>query len=92
MAKTHAHERIHEDVKKRLSRAEGHVRGVGRMWEEDASCPEILLQISAVQAALRQVSRVIVEEHLESCLAKAHNKADYDEVLAELKDALKRRL
>jgi DNA-binding FrmR family transcriptional regulator len=92
MANSHAHERIHEEVKKRLSRAEGHVRGVARMWEAEASCPEILLQIGAVQAALRQVSRVIVEEHLESCLAKARSRADYDDALAELKDALKRLL
>jgi len=88
----HAHERIQEDVAKRLSRAEGHLRGVSRMWQEGKPCPEVLLQVSAVQAALRQVSRIIVEEHMESCLAEAAGKGSYDRALAELKDALKQLL
>ncbi len=88
----HTHERIQEDVTKRLARAEGHLGGVARMWQEGKSCPEVLLQIGAVQAALRQVSRIIVEEHLESCLAEAANRGNYDKALTELKDALKQLL
>ena len=88
----HTHERIQEDVTKRLARAEGHLHGVTRMWQEGKSCPEVLLQIGAVQAALRQASRIIVEEHLESCLAEAANRGNYDKALTELKDALKQLL
>jgi len=88
-AETHAHERIREDVANRLSRAEGHVRGIKRMWQEGKDCPEVLLQIGAVQAALRQVARIILEEHLESCLLNAARRGRYDQALVELKDALK---
>jgi DNA-binding FrmR family transcriptional regulator len=88
----HTHERIQEDVAKRLARAEGHLRGVSRMWQEAKPCPEVLLQVGAVQAALRQISRIIVEEHMESCLVEAAGKGRYDRALAELKDALKRLL
>ena len=88
----HGHERVYEDVLRRLRRAEGHVRGVARMWEEGKSCPEILLQIGAVEAALKQISRIIVEEHMESCLAKAVTKGGRDQAVAELKEALKQLL
>ncbi len=88
----HTHERIQADVAKRLARAEGHLRSVARMWQEGKRCPEVLLQMSAVMAALRQVSRIIVEEHMESCLAEATGEGNYQQALEELKDALKRLL
>jgi len=86
---THAHERIFEDVSNRLSRIEGHVRGVKRMWQEGKDCPQVLLQINAVQAALKQVARAILEEHMESCLIEAGQRGKRDQALADLKDALK---
>ena len=89
---THTHERIQEDVSNRLARAEGHLRGVARMWQESKACPDVLLQISAVQAALRQISRIIVEEHMESCLVEAAAKGSYHKALAELRDAVKQLL
>jgi DNA-binding FrmR family transcriptional regulator len=85
----HTHERIFEDVSNRLARVEGHVRGVNRMWREGKGCPEVLLQISAVQAALKQVSRMILEEHMESCLLEAAQRGGYRQALEELKEALK---
>ncbi|MCJ7751745.1 MAG: metal-sensing transcriptional repressor [Armatimonadetes bacterium] len=88
----HAHERIREQVIRRLSRAEGHLRAVSRMWEEGKTCPEVLLQISAVQAALRRIGRIIVEEHLETCLAEAARQGSYDAALAELREALRQLL
>ena len=88
----HTHARIQDEVAKRLARAEGHMRAVARMWSEGKPCPEVLLQVSAVQAALRQVSRIVVEEHMETCLVEAAAHGEYDQALAELKDALKRLL
>ena len=89
---THTHERIFEDILGRLSRAEGHVRGIKRMWHEGRSCPEVLLQINAVQAALKQVARIILEEHLESCMLDAAEQGRYDQALADLKNALRQSL
>ena len=88
----HTHDRIQADVTKRLARAEGHLRSVARMWQEGKPCPEVLLQMSAVMAALRHVSRIIVEEHMESCLVEATGQGNYHQALDELKDALKRLL
>jgi DNA-binding FrmR family transcriptional regulator len=61
----------HEDTKKRLKNIEGHVRGIQRMVDEEAYCIDIIRQIQAVQAALRKVNTIILDEHLNSCLISA---------------------
>lgn len=61
----------HEDAKKRLKNIEGHVRGIQRMVDEEAYCIDIIRQIQAVQAALRKVNTIILDEHLNSCLISA---------------------
>lgn len=55
-------------VLKRLSRAEGQVRGISRMVEEDKYCIDILTQISATQAALDKVALELVRDHTKHCL------------------------
>lgn len=57
-----------ESVLKRLNRAEGQVRGVAKMVEEDRYCIDILTQISAAQAALDKVAIELVREHTKHCL------------------------
>jgi len=79
-----------EDVIKRLARIEGHLRGVRRMVEEDKSCPEVLLQLAAVRAALDKVSRVVFEDHVETCVSKAIKEGTGESAVAELKEALAR--
>jgi DNA-binding FrmR family transcriptional regulator len=61
----------HENAHRRLKTAEGHLRGIQRMLEEDAYCIDVIRQIQAVQAALNKVSAQILEEHLNSCLITA---------------------
>ena len=53
----------------RLSRIEGQIRGIGRMVEEDAYCPDILVQVSAVTAALNAFNRELLAEHIRTCVA-----------------------
>lgn len=55
-------------VTKRLRRAEGQVRGIARMVEEDKYCIDILTQITAVQAALDKVALQLLSEHAKHCL------------------------
>ena len=55
-------------VLKRLNRAEGQVRGISRMVEEDKYCIDILTQISATQAALDKVALELVRDHAKHCL------------------------
>ena len=79
-----------EDVIKRLAKIEGHLRGVRRMVEEDKSCPEVLLQLAAVRAALDKVSRMVFEDHVETCVSKAIKEGTGESAVAELKEALAR--
>ncbi len=71
----------------RLKRIEGQVRGLARMVEEDRYCADVITQISAVQEALRAVSKTLMRNHLTHCAAgairKGGAKADamYDELV-----------
>lgn len=56
---------------KRLRRAEGQVRGVARMVDEDAYCIDILTQVSAATKALETVALQLLEDHLHHCVAEA---------------------
>lgn len=56
---------------KRLRRAEGQVRGIGRMVDEDAYCIDILTQVSAATKALETVALQLLEDHLAHCVAEA---------------------
>lgn len=55
----------------RLRRAEGQVRGIARMVDEDAYCMDILTQVSAVTKALESVALTLLEDHLGHCVARA---------------------
>ena len=55
----------------RLRRIEGQVQGLQRMIAADAYCVDILLQVSAVQGALEQVQKLLLGQHIESCVADA---------------------
>lgn len=56
---------------RRLRRLEGQVRGLQKMVEEDRYCPEIMIQISAAQEALRTVGRELMRNHLRHCVTQA---------------------
>lgn len=84
---SHIHEH-HQQVINRLARIEGHVRAIKRMVEEDTSCPDVLIQIGAVRSALTSVGRVILEDHVQSCMVDAVNSGDYRQALSDLKNSL----
>lgn len=73
----------------RLKIADGHLRGVIRMMEENAYCIDVIRQIHAVQAALNKISASILEEHLNSCVITAvrgDSPEDRERVLREIAD------
>lgn len=72
----------------RLSRIEGHIRAIKRMLEEDRPCPEVLIQLAAVKSAVQKAARVVLEDHIESCLGQAAIKGNSDEEWQLLKEAL----
>ena len=67
----------------RLNRIEGQVRGIKRMVEEDAYCPEILVQVAAVNAALNSFNKVLLANHIKTCVANDIRNGN-DEVIDEL--------
>jgi len=62
----------------RLSRIEGQVRGVKKMVGEDRDCMDVLKQISATIGALRSLGTIILEEHMNGCVAGAIRSKDHD--------------
>ncbi len=81
------------DLSARLKRIEGQVRGIDKMLQEDQSCPKVLNQLGAVQAALRSVSTLVLRNYLENCVTAALSGSDdrrKDAVLDELMDVLKK--
>ena len=75
-----------DGVQKRLRRIEGQVRGVQRMVEEDRYCINILEQVSAITRALQSVALVLLDDHLEHCVADAIQSGD-DDATAKLNEA-----
>ena len=68
---THGYIDHKDDLLKRLRRAEGQVRGVHRMVEEDVYCIDILTQVSAATKALERVALALLDDHLRHCVASA---------------------
>lgn len=63
-------ERQKKEVLVRLRRIEGQLRGIQRMVEASAPCPETLTQVAAATAALKKVGSVIIHTYMEECLEK----------------------
>ena len=62
-------EKEYRDLINRLNRIEGQIRGIKGMVEKDAYCPDILIQVSAVNAALNSFNKVLLANHIRSCVA-----------------------
>ena len=79
---------VEKELQDRLSRIEGHVRGIKRMLAEHASCEDLLIQLSAVRAALNQATARLLENHMETCVADCVRSGKAEKALRELKGAL----
>lgn len=86
----HGHTHTHTQTKavlNRLSRAIGHLNAVKRMVEQGRDCSDVLIQLSAVNSALQNVSKIILKDHIEHCLVEAV-KEDDTEAIDKLKEAI----
>ena len=63
-------EQEYKDLIHRLNRVEGQIRGIKKMVENNAYCPEILIQVSAANAALTSFTKVLLASHIRSCVAE----------------------
>lgn len=73
----------YKDLIHRLNRIEGQVRGIKKMLETDAYCTDILVQVSAVNAALNSFNKVLLANHIRTCVAD-DIRAGKDETIDEL--------
>ena len=71
-AETHIHE-SHPDIVKRLKRAEGHIRRVISMFEEGRPCLDLAQQLHAVEKAIAEAKRQLIQDHVDHCLDVAAN-------------------
>ena len=71
---TEGHGHVHENtqaVLNRLSRAIGHLESVRKMVENGRDCSEVLIQIAAVRAAITNIGKVILQDHIQHCIVDA---------------------
>ncbi len=88
----HAHTHPHTQTKavlNRMARLIGHMQSVRRMVEDGRDCSEVLLQLSAVDAALKNVGKIILKDHMEHCIIDAVQNDDR-EALTRLEQAIDR--
>lgn len=76
------------NIVNRLKRIEGQVKGLRRMAEEGRRCEDILLQLKAVQSALRRVGTILVSDHIDNCVREAILEGKGEEAVESLKETL----
>ena len=82
-------EKEYKDLVHRLNRIEGQIRGIRNMVEQDAYCPDILIQVAAANAALNSFNKVLLGNHLRTCVANDIREG-HDETIDELLKVLQR--
>ena len=73
-AHSHSHPHVHESKKNvvnRLARAIGHLESVRKMVADGRDCSEVLIQIAAVRAAITNIGKVILQDHIQHCIVDA---------------------
>ena len=78
---------VEQDLRNRLNRIEGHVGGIRRMLDEQEECEDLLIQITAVKAALNQVAIKLLDEHMSMCVT-AYATTEDTEALKRFTEAL----
>ena len=76
-------EKEYKDLIHRLNRIEGQIRGIKGMVEKNAYCPDILVQVAAVNAALGSYNKVLLANHIRTCVAQDIREGK-DETIDEL--------
>jgi DNA-binding FrmR family transcriptional regulator len=85
-------EKEYKDLINRLNRIEGQVRGIKGMVEKDAYCTDILTQVAAVNAALNSFNKVLLSNHIKTCVIrdiKEGKEETVDDLLATLQKLMR---
>lgn len=73
----------------RLKTVRGHLNAVIDMIEDERYCPEVMKQVSALQSSLEKVNRILLQNHLETCVAHAVAEGRTIEIVQELMETMK---
>lgn len=82
----------YKELLNRLSRIEGQIRGIKKMVENNAYCPDVLIQVSAVNAALNSFNKVLLGNHIKTCVTediKNGKEETVDELVTVLQKLMK---
>ncbi len=74
----------------RMSRIEGQARGISKMIEDDRYCPDIMQQLIAMTSAAREVSLLLLEDHVQGCVTDAIKNGGGEEAVQELIGVVRR--
>ena len=88
-------EKEYKDLIHRLNRIEGQIRGIKGMVEKDVYCTDILVQVAAVNAALNSFNKVLLANHIKTCVTrdiKEGKEETVDELVTTLQKLMKQKL
>ncbi len=74
----------------RMRRIEGQARGIQKMIDENRYCPEIIQQLTAMSRAVREVSLLLLQDHIEGCVTEAIQHRHGEEMVKELIAVIRR--
>ena len=82
-------ETFQKNLQKRLNRAIGQLGGVKSMIDDNRYCGDVLVQLSATRSAIQSIERIVLQNHLETCVVE-EIRAGNDEIVQEAMDLIKR--
>ena len=82
-------EEMQADLQKRLNRAIGQLNGIKQMIDDNRYCGDVLVQLSATPSAIQSIERIVLQNHLETCVVE-EIRAGNDEIVQEAMDLIKR--
>lgn len=91
--KSHHSDVVRKNLVSRLNRIEGQIRGLKRLIDQDTYCDDVITQISASQAALNSVAKILLEGHIKNCVVDRIQQGDtevLDELLVSIQKLMKK--
>lgn len=80
--------RDNKELLTRLSRIEGQIRGIKKMIEENKPCEDVIVQLSSASASLQSTSKVMLLNHINTCVLESVQNGDAEIALDKLKNVL----
>ena len=86
----HRTEKEEKDLISRLNRIEGQVRGIKSMVQEERYCTDILVQVSAIQSALNGFTKLLLSNHIKTCVVEEIKNGNEEKAVDELCETIKK--